>query len=82
MLLSGYFERSLFGNAEKRAKAMAIIEDCASKSSGALIPIVLSSPRKGSFRNFFEKKLSKFVQNDPKVDNRLAYLVLKGVVLR
>lgn len=80
--MTQHFEKSLkFATDEKRQRMLQLIESLAQKAEGALTPISSNPPRVSSFKDFLTAKFSKEL-NDPKIDNRVTYLTLKGMVLR
>jgi tetratricopeptide (TPR) repeat protein len=81
MMLEGVFEKLVnHSNQEQRDSVLSIIEKLAKDAPGALDTKLASSKSsdKGSFMNLFSKKSL----NNSKVDYRVTYLALRGIVLR
>jgi len=70
-VLTGHFEKSLKNTTDTRKKEILdIVEKVATKAPGALVKP--TGPDHKAAKNL----------NDPKIDNRVAYLVIKSLVLR
>jgi hypothetical protein len=79
--LTGHLEKILnYTTDEHREEVMQVLEKLANKANGAHIK-VSSQTEDRSLKGWFSRLIDKDF-NDPKMDNRVAYLALKAVILR
>ncbi|PRP75424.1 hypothetical protein PROFUN_15697 [Planoprotostelium fungivorum] len=87
MLFTTQFDRLLLsGDVTKRERILSSLEDIAKRSPGAELPLPLKELTKHRKTTLIGTLSLGMIggsdENDPRLDNRVSYLILKGVTLR